>query len=164
MIAGIDFSSSTFSPEQQVICRKMLRKYVNVFPKSPYSGKLMKTGVMGIDVQGHEPIRQKAYPVSLKQRTPLKDQLDELVKRKKIYLSDSAWASPIVLVVKKDGTFRFCVDYRKLNAVTRKNAYRLPKYNELLDAMDGMTSYTTMDMISQTRAVGVATAQPQAQS
>ena len=55
-----------------------------------------------------------------------------MIKKDVIQQSNSPWASPIVLVQKKDGTIRFCVDYRKLNAVARKDAYPLPRIDDTL--------------------------------
>ena len=78
-----------------------------------------------IDVGGHSPINQQPY------RTPM-------IRREKIAVvqpSSSPWASPVVLVPKKDGTLRFCIDYRRLNAVTRKDVYPLPRVDDIFDAL-----------------------------
>ena len=62
--------------------------------------------------------------------------------------SASPWASPIVLVRKKDGSTRLCVDYRKLNSVSRKGAYPLPRIDDTLDTLAGAQWFSTLDLIS----------------
>ena len=74
----------------------------------------------------------------------LVDMLDKDI----IQPSVSPWASPVVLVPKKDGTLRFCVDYRQLNSITSKDAYPLPRIDETLDTLAGSVWFTTLDLIS----------------
>ena len=62
--------------------------------------------------------------------------------------AQSEWASPIVLAPKKDGTLRFCVDYRKRNAATLADTYPLPRIDECLDSLGDATIFTTLDASS----------------
>ena len=71
--------------------------------------------------------------------------------------SDSSWPSPVVLAKKKDGSLCFCVDYRKVNAVTRKDAYPLPRVDDTLDTLGGSKFFTTLDLASGYWQVEVAT-------
>ena len=62
--------------------------------------------------------------------------------------SSSPWTSPIVLVKKKEGTYRFCVDYRKINAVTKTAVFPLPRIEDYLDTLAGVQYFTTLDLAS----------------
>ena len=62
--------------------------------------------------------------------------------------SNSPWASPEVLVCKKDGSLRFCIDLRKLNARTIKDAYSLPQIEESLDCLNGACIFSSLDLKS----------------
>ena len=65
-----------------------------------------------------------------------------------IQRSTSPWASPVVLVHKKDGSLRFCIDLRKLNNRTIKDAQSLPRIEDSLDCLDGETIFTSLDLQS----------------
>ena len=62
-----------------------------------------------------------------------------------IKLATAEWASPVVFFPKKDGTMRFCVDYRKLNAVTVRDSYPVPRMDESIDSLGEATIFTTLD-------------------
>ena len=82
------------------------------------------------------------------QRGELKSLLDDMEEKEVIQPLHSPQASPIVLVRKKDGSQRFCVDYRKLNAVTRKDAHPIPWIDNNLDTLSGSCWFSTLDMVS----------------
>jgi hypothetical protein len=71
-----------------------------------------------------------------------------MLKRKIIRPSKSPWASPVVVVDKKGGTKRFCVDYRGLNALTKKDQFPLPRIDELLETFRSKRWFTTLDLSS----------------
>ena len=74
--------------------------------------------------------------------------MEEMHNAGMIEPSLSPWASPVVLVRKKDGTTRFCVDYRKLNHVTKKDSYPLPRIDDTLEALAGAKWFSSLDLKS----------------
>ena len=74
--------------------------------------------------------------------------IKEMEQNNVVRKSDSAWASPIVLAPKKDGTLRFCVDFRALNAVTRKDAYPLPRIDDILETLQDVKYFCHLDLAS----------------
>ena len=113
-------------------------------------GGLRSTGMvsMGIDTGRAFPINQRPYRIPLRKRQIVDQEIDKMLADGIIESSSSPWASPITLVPKKDGTTRFCIDYRKLNAVTKKDAYPLPYIQEIFDNLGGACLFTTLDLKS----------------
>ena len=84
-------------------------------------------------------------PLELKE---LKAQLEELIQKHFIRPSVSPWGAPVLLVKKKDGSMRLCIDYRQLNKVTIKNKYPLPRIDDLLDQLKGASVFSKIDLRS----------------
>jgi hypothetical protein len=101
-----------------------------------------------IDTGDARPIRLPPRRIPIAKQKTETDEIKRMLDRGVIQPSASAWASPVVLVTKKDGTTRFCIDYRKLNDVTRKDAYPLPRIDDTLDALAGLTYFSTLDLYS----------------
>ena len=74
--------------------------------------------------------------------------LQDKFKRDVIQPSSSPWASPVVLVQKKDGTLRFCVDYREINYITRRATYPLPRMDDTLDTLSLSCFFSTLYLAS----------------
>ena len=74
--------------------------------------------------------------------------LDQMKQNDVIRPSSSAWASPIVLAKKKDGGVRFCIDFRRVNKVTRKDAYPLPRIDDTLETLSQSQLFSTLDLAS----------------
>lgn len=102
------------------------------------------------------PIKQRYYPVSPVMQTHINRELDEMINLGVVEKSKSPWSSPILLVKKKDGSYRFCVDFRKLNAVTERDSYPLPYIQNTLDKLRNAHYLTTLDIRSAYWQVGVA--------
>ena len=80
------------------------------------------------------------------QKTEIERQITTMLQEGLIQLTTSSFASPVLLVNKKDGTWRFCVDYRQLNAITIKHKYLMPIVEELLDELAGAKWFTKLDL------------------
>ena len=65
-----------------------------------------------------------------------------------IRLSQSPWLSPVLMVEKKDGSLRFCVDLRKVNSITKKDSFQLPQIADILDSLHGTKYHSVLDLRS----------------
>lgn len=95
---------------------------------------------------GTKPVNLKPYRYSPGQKDEIERQVKKILHQGNIKPSTSPFASPVLLVRKKDGTWRFCVDYRGLNEVMVKNKFPMPVVDELLDELAGAQWFTKLDM------------------
>ena len=132
----------------------LLQKHKEVFQLE--GEPLGRTHLVEHDIKsmGH-PIRQapRRYPIGLREEG--EKQVHEMLARDVIEPSSSPWASPVVLVRKKDGSYRFCVDYRRLNNVTVKDSYPLPRIDDTLESLAGARCFSTLDLASGYWQVGL---------
>lgn len=94
------------------------------------------------------PIREGFRPLPHLLYKDMRSLLAGMLQSGIITESSSPWAAPIVMVRKKDGSWHFCVDYRKLNAVTHKDAFPLPRIEETLTSMTQAKWFSTLDLAS----------------
>ena len=126
----------------------LLFKYSDVI--SLHSHDLGRTSVVrhNIKTEGATPIKQPPRRLPYHQREIVRKLLDDMLQQKIVEPASGPWSSPIVLVSKKDGTPRFCVDYRRINNLTRKDAHPLPRIDDTLDALSGAKWFSTIDLAS----------------
>src|SRR6185295_8051926 len=101
-----------------------------------------------IDTQLAQPIRQYPYSLSPRHRQFLKEEIDCMKNQGLIVPSKSPWTSPALVVGKANGKLRLVVDYRKINKVTKPDAYPLPKISDMLDALANCVYFSTLDLTS----------------
>ena len=140
-------SQNLSSGENQKL-HTLLDQYSDIFAKS--SLDLGHTTIIQHKINTGEalPIKQQPYRVSHHQKASIEKHISDMLDQGVIEVSSSPWSSPVVLVKKKDGSTRFCIDYRKLNAVTRKDSYPLPRIDDALDSLAGSKYFSTLDLQS----------------
>ena len=140
--------TSDVDESQQQRLRATLSHYADCFmsPDSPPG----KTGVVEHEIHtgANPPIRQRVRRVPFAQHDIIEQELDKMLDAGVIEPSTSPWASPVVLVTKKDGSTRFCVDFRRLNNITVKDSYPLPNIEDTFNAMSGANYFCALDLAS----------------
>ncbi len=142
--------------EQEGKVRKLLDQYASVFVER--EGNLGYTDLIEhqISLLDEAPVCQRYRRLPPSQCEEVKAHIKQLLEQNVIRESCSPYSSPIVIVKKKDGSIRMCVDYRQLNAKTRRDAYPLPRIEESLDALSGACWFSTLDLASGYNQVAVA--------
>ena len=134
-------------PQRQQL-HSLLLDYVILFSQGPQD--LGQTDLVkhNIDVGDAQPVRQAPRRLPSAKREEAQKAVGDMAEQGLIEPSNSPWSSPVVLVKKKDGSLRFCVDYHPLNYVTRKDSYPLPRVDDALEALAGMKWFSTLDLRS----------------
>jgi len=124
-------------------------EYADVFPYEIHELPPSSDVDFVIDlIPGVGPVLMAPYRMALVELADLKKQIEDLLKKKFIRPSASPWGAPVLLVKKKDGSSRLCVDYRQLNKLTIKNKYPLSRIDDLLDQVRGATLFSKIDLRS----------------
>ena len=141
-------SSNQLDPDERSQLAQLFTEYADVFAVS--SDDLSHTSLVThtINTGSSQPIRQPARRLPLHKRAEADTLIKEMLQKGVMEPSSSPWVSPIVLVKKKDGSTRFCVDYRKLKDATVKDSYPLPRIDDCLDALAGCKWFSTLDLCS----------------
>ncbi|KFD64246.1 hypothetical protein M514_23530 [Trichuris suis] len=138
------FGEQLFMEEKECLV-KLTNSFEQLFNRLP-AGKGNSYAVKHrIPTGGANPIVCRPYRVSVREREAINQQVEEMLQGV-IEESHSPWAFPVVMVRKKEGNWRFCVDYRKLNAVTVRDVYPLPRTDDVLDRLGGSRYFSKLDL------------------
>ena len=137
----------TLTAQQQKQLRDLLQQYQDVFSKK--GDPISSTPLIEheIHTQG-PPIRLPSRRQNPLVREQEQDQIQEMLRDGVVRPSASPWASPVVMVKKKDNSMRFCVDFRKVNDATIKDAHPLPRIDDTLESLHGACYFSTLDLKS----------------
>jgi hypothetical protein len=134
--------------KQQEMLLKLIKKYPKVCPINPYDIKETLLIKHVIPLTEDKVIKIKPYRVPLHLQKEVKVQMETMLKAGVIRPNYSNFSLLVVLVKRKDGKMRFSIDFRKLNDITRKDVYLLPRIDEMLDRLSNSHYFTTLDLQS----------------
>ena len=127
----------------------LLAKYHDIFAVEDGEMGCATAAEHKIKVTDPRPFKERSQNISSGLLSEVKEHLDHMLNMGAIKPSKSAWCNAIVLVQKKDGGLRFCINFQKLNAQTRKDAFPLPQIHDSINALSGSKYYTTVDLLSR---------------
>ena len=144
------FSAATKGKQESEtkVVAELLAKYQDVFSKGEWDIGLTHLAEHAIDTGNAAPIKQPPRRVPLAYQADEKKAIEELLEKKVARKSTSPWASPIVLVRKKSGQIRPCIDYRRVNKLVKPDGFPLPRIQDCLDAVAGSSLFSTFDLTS----------------
>ena len=151
-----EVSCDGLNVEQRQQVEDLLKAYADVFAASDCD--LGHTSLMqhNIETGDSRPVKVPPRRIPIHKRQAAEEMVDQMAKQGLIEPSQSPWSSALVLVRKKDGSLRCCVDYRRLNAVTTKDSYPLPRIDDTLDALSGSVWFSTLDLKSGYHQISLA--------
>ncbi|KII62204.1 Retrovirus-related Pol polyprotein from transposon 17.6 [Thelohanellus kitauei] len=136
-----DLDSQTNGQVTALLCQNN-----QIFAKSKFDTGVAKDIEFPINIVKDEPIKKRPYRIPINVIDEVKTQIDQMLQMSIIRPSNSPWSAPSLLVKKKDGSHRMCVDFRSLNAITIKDEYSLPLIDSILDQLSGCRFFSTLDM------------------
>lgn len=148
LVKNFEKSWKHLSAQEIKTAKKFITKYSDLFEGK--DGSTGRTNIIKhrINTGNAQPIHQPPRRLPLAKRTEVEKLVSKMLEDKVIEESSSPWSAPVVLVTKKDGSTRFCVDYRRLNDVTIKDSYPLPRIDDTLTTLAGSQWFSTLDLKS----------------
>lgn len=143
---NVHLEDAHLNAAEQAQLKSLLTEFADIFSAHSYDYGKTDLITHSINTGDASPIKLRPYRTSPAIQTVLQQEVSKLLDHNIIEESLSPWSAPVVLVRKKDGTHRFCVDYRRLNEVTIKDSHPLPRVDDTLDRLSGAKVFSTIDM------------------
>ena len=137
---------STTSKVIEPDIKQLLEEFEDLFQEPNHLPPTREIDHRIILKEGTEPINVRPYRYAYFQKAEIEKQVHDMLKLGLIKSSTSPFSSHVLLVKKKDGTWRFCTDYRALNTVTIKDRFPIPTVDDMLDELYGATYFTKLDL------------------
>ena len=138
--------------DQKAAIKQLLIDFQYTFSRSSHD--LGRTHLVEYDINhqpGTKPIKQAPYRLPLAKRQEVENEIKLMAEKDLIKELIGPWSSPGIIVSKKSGGIRFCIDYRKLNKVTIQDSQALPRIDDSLDALGGAKWFSKLDLADFTR-------------
>ena len=157
VLNDLNFDAFKLDAPTKLKLREMIDKFIDVFAECDSDLGLTNVVFHEIDTGVSRPLRQSARRIFYgEQRNAVESEIQRLLENGVASPSTSPWASPIVMVKKKDGSWRICVDYRLVNAATKFDCFPLPRLDEALDAVARCSVFSSLDLAMAYHQVPVA--------
>ena len=145
----LNFEELTVGGPYREAIQELIRKNRDVFAASNNELGYCRTLPVKIELkEGAKPIKQRSYNMPLKYKQTVDENIDKMLEAGIIQRTQSEWASPLVIIVKKDGTLRMCIDLRKVNGVIKHTTYPIPRIDHVLTLLNGARHFTSLDLFS----------------
>ncbi len=144
----LDLPEAELTVDQVTQATGLLERWNSVFAANPTELGAAKGTKHNIRLTDETPFRERHHRIPPGRYEEVKNHLQDMLACGAIRHSKSSWSSNVVLVRKKDGTLRLCIDYRKLNQRTVRDAYQLPRIDETFDKMHGSLYFSSLDLQS----------------
>ena len=130
VLASLDQKLAHLPDQEQELLKALIKEFSELFPDTPGRTQIMYHDV---DVGQAQPIKQHPYRVNAVKLKAIRDEVKYMLKNGIIEPSSSQWSLPCILVPKSDGSYRFCTDFRRVNAVTKADSYPILRIDDCID-------------------------------
>ena len=144
ILGDLNAKLAHLSPDESCDVEALIKGYGNLFPDVPSRTDVIEHDV---DVGDSSPIKQNPYRMNPFKHEAMRNEIAYMLENNIIERSSSPWSSPCLLVPKSDGSYRFCTDFRKVNAVTKTDSYPIPRVDDCIDQVGNAVYVTKFDLL-----------------